>query len=152
MPGTSQNFNPPRIGECQVYGVAYQGDLNADKNMLIADLSAIECMERYENYIVVNRVDDSITSIGESSRQSNALNVVTNPAKDQVQVDINSQEKAQAQLKVIGVSGQTLIQENLTLQNGNNKVSLSLNETMKGTYILSLQRADQIDHQKLLVK
>ncbi len=149
--GTSQNFNPAGTGECHVFGVAYQGTLNASKGMAISNISATECMEMADNPIVVNRVKGT-SSVQNINAKTQDLSVYPNPAKDNLNVKIRSTKSGSATLIIQDLSGQTVLKEQKGLNEGQNSFNLNLSPNWQGTYMISVIRNGKVNHNRLIVK
>ncbi len=148
--GTSQDFNPAGTGTCYVYGVAHQGQLNAQRGMAISDISAEEGFERSENSLAVNRV--ASTGIESAADVTKSVEVFPNPAQSHLNIRLQAESANQASLRVTDIAGHTLINKQVQLNQGRNKFSIQLDPEMDGVYFITFQQEESTYQQKLVVE
>jgi len=93
----------------------------------------------YSGVIVLNR------------KQSSALLNVTNPFTNQLTFQLNAWQDGTAIIRIMKVSGEVLVNKNVTVTSGSN--SLKLNETATlpaGTYLLNVVKGNETFTQKII--
>jgi len=65
-----------------------------------------------------------------------------NPVQDILRVKLETNEPGMAQVRVVDVSGKTMLTESIRLQKGTNQYQRSLNKLSSGTYYLVITRDD----------
>jgi hypothetical protein len=149
-PGTSQNFNPYNKKALHVFGIAYQGTLNARRGMRFSDITASECMEVSASHILVNRVD-KIGSIGPDLTLKNDLTIYPNPADQVVQVSLTAKKSGPVALKIRDISGKILLNKKKVVDQGLNLWNIRLNKAWEGTYMLSIRQGGQVYRRRLIL-
>jgi len=80
----------------------------------------------------------SQTGISEVSSANIQADVYPIPASDGINVTVNSTEDANAGIKLIDMTGRTIISENMILSPGTNTLGLNTADIQPGNYILSI--------------
>ncbi len=77
--------------------------------------------------------------------QPSTLNLVVypNPAKDNLQVEINSDKKASLQLQVLSMDGKVIMSNSLNAVEGSILRSINISGLQKGNYLLKVRSADK---------
>ncbi len=68
--------------------------------------------------------------------------IFENPVHDVLKANLETDEPGMAQLRVVDVSGKTMLTESIRLQKGSNQYQRSLNKLSPGTYYLVITRDD----------
>jgi hypothetical protein len=80
------------------------------------------------------------------------FNVIPNPARDRVSLTINSNIKSDGSIRVINVSGETVLTQFVKLETGNNTIPVNRVDVLQGgTYIVQLVTGGQIFTKKLII-
>lgn len=83
---------------------------------------------------------------------SNPISVYPNPAKDQVNISINSATETNATITITDVTGKTVAAIDQTLATGSNKITVALNGFAKGTYVIKMVSGDNTYVQQFSVQ
>lgn len=82
----------------------------------------------------------------------NTINILPNPAKDQVSLKINSNIKSAGSIRISNVSGETVLLQTAKIELGNNTIPINKIDLLPaGTYIVQLIAGGQIFTQKLII-
>jgi len=76
-----------------------------------------------------------MTLLSTEPKPLSSFTIFPNPSQEELNISINSLVPQKAQLEIIDATGKILHQENITLQQGENKKSLRINQLPSGVYI-----------------
>ncbi len=79
------------------------------------------------------------------------VNLYPNPAKDQISVQLHLDRAAIVEFSLIDLTGQTVINRNLTLAPGSSRTSIALNNIANGIYMVKLTKGQQVYTNKLII-
>jgi len=84
----------------------------------------------------------SIVSFNKNNSNKNIVTILNNPVSDKLSLSITSHNEHSLKLRVMDISGRTVLQTHLNAANGNTQISVPLLSGMnKGTYIVELTGA-----------
>jgi len=76
-----------------------------------------------------------------------------NPFSDRLNLDFTSDEKGQAEVRILNSGGQSVITRRITVNKGRNNIKLeNLNKLATGTYIVQLVLNDNIMYHQKIIK
>lgn len=101
----------------------------------------------------VNMISDSITSTNSwLGKHFNVENPYPNPAGNQTNLRIQSNEPGKVRIEIISLSGQSIGVLNKTLQQGSNNISVDLSGLKAGIYHMRVNAKNINDTKKLIKK
>ncbi len=111
-------------------------------NFFKGDLDGVRIYNRVltDNEILTlyNEANPATTGINDLNKQGNSLMLFPNPAKDHVQLQINSQRQQKISVDVMDNMGKTLYTESGDMVQGNNELYIPLNDVANGIYLLKV--------------
>lgn len=90
---------------------------------------------------VVNLIlDFTVQFVGVNEQAANfgSLNIYPNPAKDQINLNVNMVSGENVSFQITNSLGQVVLVENRSLVNGNNNVQLNTSKLTSGVYFVTI--------------
>ena len=89
---------------------------------------------------------------GITNQVISGMKMYPNPASESVNIAFSSEESADAVLSVMNLMGQTVYSMDVNVNEGNNMVTLSVNQLPAGVYMVNLKSNKGTTTQKLIVR
>ena len=96
----------------------------------------------YDFWVVKLSTDN--TDIQTVSNKTSAVSIYPNPVNNTASVNITAQQSVEAQITIVSITGQTVSTQNVSLNAGQNTISINTSSLEKGTYILRLTQNQQV--------
>jgi len=93
-----------------------------------------------------------IDETGIADNTLTGMSIYPNPANNQVNVALSSTETANATLSVFNLMGQCVYTETVNVMEGNNVITVNVNNLNAGIYMVNVKTAQGTSTQKLIVK
>jgi len=90
------------------------------------------------------------TSVIANETKQSALQIYPNPFTDKLFAEITVSEAQEGVLKIQNILGQTIHNQGISLENGENSIPISLNEISNGVYFLSIQTKEGVFNGKIM--
>lgn len=90
-------------------------------------------------------------AVDELKMQGMELYIYPNPANDQISIEFNSMKKTNADFVISDLSARTILQKDVSLLVGNNKLKMDLSGLQKGLYIIKLRNSEMEITKKLVL-
>lgn len=126
----------------------------------VTEISTTKLSDIIRRNTSINQIQDDVfravafdsigVSVQEIKRDIVALNVFPNPTNKVFNLNIQSKENLDSELKIIDIQGKTLFVRNLNIQQGSNQFSFDTSDLASGIYFLVLQSKEQIYRTKLI--
>jgi len=106
---------------------------------------------------VYNNIDEVwqglwIDHTGISNNYISGMKMYPNPASESVNVTFSSEESAEGVISVMNLMGQMVYNENVSVHEGYNMVTLPVNQLRAGVYMVNVKTEKGTSTQKLIVK
>jgi hypothetical protein len=94
----------------------------------------------------------TVTPVGISEYFDDAeISIYPNPAKDVVNIKVNSNQSAKVVITLYDLLGQAVLQRDLTFKAGQNNTELMLGDLSNGIYLLKMVKDDQVYTNKIII-
>ena len=93
-----------------------------------------------------------ITSVRNNSSIINRLEIYPNPASENLNINIQSKQNANAQLRIFDVSGKEMFINDIKITKGETLQKIDVSKFAKGIYVIQLTDADGSVIGKFVVK
>ena len=97
-------------------------------------------------------VGNETTSILHTSGENKTINIAPNPAKDFINIFVNSLSNTTYSIKIYDINGKCIFTNNFIAEKGINKYKIKLNSFIPGIYTLELSQNENIYIEKLIIK
>jgi hypothetical protein len=87
----------------------------------------------------------------ESLVLTNELTIIPNPAKDNIEIQTTISKKETVSIRVLDISGKTMLEKSETLENGRQNIKLNTERLIQGTYIVEVTSNGKTTSQKLII-
>jgi len=79
------------------------------------------------------------------------ISIYPNPAKDVVNIKVNSNQSAEVALTLYDLLGQAVLHKDLSFKSGQNNTELMLGDLSNGIYLLKMVKDDQVYTNKIII-
>lgn len=87
---------------------------------------------------------EQATGIGNAKANDKTIAVYPNPAKDNLNINIDAEKSGNATVEVFAMDGTKLIAQETNVNSGSNQVQLTVSNLSAGNYIVSVRTADGV--------
>lgn len=104
------------------------------------------------NFVAIVTPDEIIDNVKEAVNPVNSVSVRPNPATDALYIDINAKQSSNVTAVVYNITGQKVMEQNMSLTTGANTRSINVSNLTSGIYFVTVKSNGFEETKKFVVK
>jgi hypothetical protein len=132
-----------------VHNTSYDWQIRTNCN---AAQTSVSGWSATQTFTTLARLEDGDGITNPDQQYNSSFNVYPNPANDRVTVVFSSYKEEGYNIRLIDISGRTVLNQNNISVIGENQYQMNISELSKGIYMVMLQRGDGVLQSKIVIQ